>query len=91
METDEVEVGNLDSLESRARLMSSDRYKTIMDVSQFQFIVFLPALSALFRAQAVTTSAIRTAGIIGPARQVRRDRVSLHSIWGHLRHTLQSI
>ncbi|CAK0786916.1 hypothetical protein CVIRNUC_010130 [Coccomyxa viridis] len=31
MDTDEVEVGNFDTLESRARLMSSDRYKTIME------------------------------------------------------------
>ena len=40
METEEVDIGNFDTLESRARLQSSERYRTIMEVP------FLPALQA---------------------------------------------
>ena len=33
MDTEELDIGNLDTLESRARLQSSERYKTIMEVA----------------------------------------------------------
>lgn len=38
METEEVDIGTFDTLESRARLQSSERYRTIMEV------LLLPAL-----------------------------------------------
>jgi len=33
MDTEEVDIGSFDSLESRARLQSSERYTIIMEVS----------------------------------------------------------
>ena len=63
-----MEVGNFDTLESRARLMSSDRYKTIMEVSQSQITVLLPVLSVLPTTQALSPPTVNTACIIDPAR-----------------------
>ena len=56
-----MEVGNFDTLESRARLMSSDRYKTIMEVSQSQNTVLLPMLSLLPTTQALSPPTVNTA------------------------------